>query len=117
MRGADIAIPLGLHRAQPRDAARAGAARVWSMGWPSEGQAARVPALRHGRGFRLSPTDVAWSVSGGADVQGPIDALLLLLTGRTVVLPRLAGEGVAILAERPEALRAQGLREVRRLSR
>ena len=108
--GQDIAIPLGLHRAVPREAARAGAARVWSMGWPFWAKAKL-------RGFRLSARDVAWSVGDGADVRGPIDALLLLLTGRTVVLPRLTGEGAAILTERPEALRAQGLREVRRLSR
>ena len=32
--GQDIAIPLGLHRDMPVDAARAGASRVWTMGWP-----------------------------------------------------------------------------------
>ena len=32
--GQDIAIPLGVTRPMPTDAAAAGAARVWSMGWP-----------------------------------------------------------------------------------
>ena len=33
-------------------------------------------------------------------VEGPIEAILLLLTGRRVVLPRLTGDGVADLRAR-----------------
>jgi uncharacterized protein (TIGR03083 family) len=32
--GQDIAIPLGLPREMPKDAARAAVERVWTMGWP-----------------------------------------------------------------------------------
>ena len=32
--GQDVAIPLGLPRDMPLDAASAGAERVWTMGWP-----------------------------------------------------------------------------------
>jgi uncharacterized protein (TIGR03083 family) len=32
--GQDIAIPLGIQREMPKDAARAGIERVWTMGWP-----------------------------------------------------------------------------------
>jgi hypothetical protein len=32
--GQDIAIPLGIRREMPPDAARAGIERVWTMGWP-----------------------------------------------------------------------------------
>ncbi|TDD21774.1 maleylpyruvate isomerase family mycothiol-dependent enzyme [Kribbella turkmenica] len=89
----DIAIPLGRHHQMPRDAAEAGANRVWSMGWP-------FWAKHRLRGFRLTATDTDWTVGSGADVQGPIDALLLLLTGRTAVLPRLSGDGVPALTQR-----------------
>jgi len=95
--GQDIAIPLGRRRDMPREAARAGAARVWSMGWP-------FWAARRLRGMRLTATDTAWTVGDGPEVQGPIDALLLLLTGRTATaLPRLTGAGVARLSRQPPA--------------
>ncbi len=85
--GQDIAIPLGRPRAMPLAAAQAGADRVWTMGWP-------FWARRRLRGFRLTASDVDWSVGEGADVRGPIEALLLLLTGRTAALSRLTGNGV-----------------------
>jgi uncharacterized protein (TIGR03083 family) len=83
----DIAIPLGVEHAMPLDAARAGAERVWSMGWPFWAQ-------RRLRGLRLTATDVDWSGGAGAEVSGPIEALLLLLTGRPAALARLSGAGV-----------------------
>jgi hypothetical protein len=85
--GQDIAIPLGRQRAMPLAAAHAGADRVWTMGWP-------FWARRRLRGFRLTASDVDWSVGEGPDVRGPIDALLLLLTGRTAAFSRLTGDGV-----------------------
>ena len=89
--GQDIAIPLGRPREMPREAARAGATRVWTMGWP-------FWAKRHLRGLRLTATDTDWSAGEGAEVRGPIQALLLLLTGRTpIALPRLTGPGAAQL--------------------
>jgi uncharacterized protein (TIGR03083 family) len=91
--GQDIAIPLGRQREMPEQAARAGASRVWTMGWP-------FWAKHRLKGFRLTATDVDWAAGQGADVQGPIDALLLLLTGRTFCLPRLSGPGLAALTAR-----------------
>jgi uncharacterized protein (TIGR03083 family) len=83
----DIAVPLGLHVAMPLDAAREGAGRVWRMGWP-------FWARRRLRGLQLTATDVEWSVGEGAEVRGPVQALLLLLTGRTeAVLTQLNGPG------------------------
>ena len=88
----DIAIPLGRALPMPVDAACAGATRVWTMGWP-------FWARRRFRGFRLLATDVEWAVGGGdREVRGPVEALLLLLTGRVVALDRLAGSGVEVLA-------------------
>ncbi|MEN3357298.1 MAG: hypothetical protein V7637_1280, partial [Mycobacteriales bacterium] len=81
----DIAVPLGLDLPMPATAAHEGAARVWSMGWP-------FWARRRLRGLRLSATDIDWTVGSGAAVDGPIRALLLLLTGRTTTaLPYLSG--------------------------
>jgi len=89
--GQDIAIPLGLDLPMPADAAREGATRVWDMGWP-------FWAKRRLRGLRLTATDVDWTAGSGADVSGPIRALLLLLTGRTATAaPLLSGHGVAQL--------------------
>jgi uncharacterized protein (TIGR03083 family) len=90
----DVAVPLGLTVAMPVDAAREGAKRVWRMGWP-------FWAKRRLRGLRLVATDIAWSVGEGAEVRGPVQALLLLLTGRTeTVLPHLDGPGTEVLADR-----------------
>jgi len=80
----DIALPLGRRVPMPPEAAAAAATRVWPF-W----------ARRRLRAVRLVADDVNWSVETGPDVTGPIDALLLPLTGRTVALPRLTGAGLA----------------------
>jgi uncharacterized protein (TIGR03083 family) len=88
----DVAVPLDRTVAMPLAAARQGADRVWRMGWP-------FWARRRLRGLRLSATDVEWATGHGVEVRGPIQALLLLLTGRTAAaLPRLTGSGVQRLA-------------------
>ncbi|HLM05849.1 MAG TPA: maleylpyruvate isomerase family mycothiol-dependent enzyme [Blastococcus sp.] len=88
----DVALPLGLVVPMPLQAARAGAERVWRMGWP-------FWARRRLRGLRLTATDVDWTVGDGAEVRGPVQALLLVLTGRSAaVLPQLSGPGVDRLA-------------------
>lgn len=94
--GQDIAIPLGRERQMPLDAAAAGATRAWTMGWP-------FWAKRKLKGFRLVATDVDWTAGKGAEIRGPIQAILLLLTGRPVALRWLSGEGVASLAGRFES--------------
>ncbi len=68
-----------------------------------------------GQRFRLAvvarvlgtATDTDWSVGEGPEIRGPVLALLLLLTGRPVVLPQLEGPGATALAER---LKADGTR-------
>ncbi len=90
----DVAITLQRAVAMPVDAARDGADRVWRMGWP-------FWAKRRLRGLRLVATDTAWSAGEGAEVRGPAQALLLLLTGRTAAaLPYLDGPGARHLADR-----------------
>jgi uncharacterized protein (TIGR03083 family) len=88
--GQDIAIPLGVAREMPLDAARAGVERVWTMGWP-------FGVKRDLRQFRFVATDLDWAAGDGPEVAGPVSALLLLLTGRVVALPRLSGPGVEAL--------------------
>jgi uncharacterized protein (TIGR03083 family) len=88
----DVAVPLGLTTAMPLDAALEGVERVWRMGWP-------FWARRRLRGLRLTATDVDWSAGTGAEVRGSVQALLLLLTGRTgAALPQLSGPGTERLA-------------------
>jgi uncharacterized protein (TIGR03083 family) len=87
----DVALPLGVPAAMPLDAAREGADRVWRMGWP-------FWARRRLRGIRLVASDVDWTAGEGAEIRGPVQALLLLLTGRTdTALPHLSGLGVPLL--------------------
>ena len=95
--GQDIALPLGRDDySMPVDAARAGAERVWTMGWP-------FWARRRLNGVRLLATDIDWSAGVGAEVRGSIQMLLMLLTGRSATaLPYLAGPGApTILARFP----------------
>jgi uncharacterized protein (TIGR03083 family) len=90
----DIAIPLGRDYPMPPEAARVGADRVWTMGWP-------FWARRRLRGVRLLATDIDWSAGAGVELRGPIGMLLLLLTGRTATaVPHLSGPGVHTITER-----------------
>jgi len=91
----DIAIPLGRHHDMPPDAAAVAATRTLSMRWPPP-----LPAVRKLAGLRLTATDTDWSAGSGPEVAGPMSALLLLSTGRLAALPRVTGDGVAILADR-----------------
>ncbi|WP_369249277.1 maleylpyruvate isomerase family mycothiol-dependent enzyme [Streptomyces sp. R41] len=72
--GQDIALALGREREMPVEAARDAADRVWTMRFPP-----RPWPLPRGR---LVATDVEWTRGEGAEIRGPIAALLLLLTGR-----------------------------------
>ena len=86
----DIAIPLERHLPMPADAAVVAAERVWTS-----------PRMFHARksfaGYRFVATDAAWIAGTGAEVTGPIGALLLLLTGRSAGLARLSGPGADAL--------------------
>jgi len=86
--GQDIAIPLARPRPVPAPAAATAATRVWSMRWP-------FAAQRKLRGLRLVATDHPWSAGQGRLVEGPMAAILLLVTGRRAALLQLSGPGVA----------------------
>jgi uncharacterized protein (TIGR03083 family) len=84
----DIAIPLGRTRPMPAGAAAVAATRVWTMGRPFHAQ-------RTFSGLELVATDHPWSVGQGLRVEGPMAALLLLVTKRSAALAQLSGPGVA----------------------
>jgi len=92
--GQDVAVPLGLDHTVPARAAAAAATRVWTYRWPLS-RAFR--ARDHLAGLELVATDTAWSVGAGERVEGPVRALLLLLTGRTAAVDLLTGAGTGRL--------------------
>jgi len=96
--GQDMAVPLGRNRPVPPAAAAASAQRVWDLSFPFR-------ARRRLAGFRLAATDADWAVGSGAPVEGPIAALLLLVTGRSAALDQLNGDGVRSLRRHDESRR------------
>ena len=91
----DIAVPLGRRHAMPPVAARTAADRAWGL--PS----LFFPVRKLVKDLRLTATDVAWTHGTGPTVEGPMEALLLLTTGRHgPALPRLTGDGVPHLTAR-----------------
>lgn len=98
----DVAIPLHRDHPMPIEAARSGADRVWTMGWP-------FWARRRLRGVRLVAADIDWATGGeAAEVRGPMADLLLLMTGRTTAaLPHLSGPGLKAICEKSAAPRSE----------
>jgi uncharacterized protein (TIGR03083 family) len=92
----DIALPLGIQHEMPRDEAVAAAERVWSWSFPFR-------ARRRLRGLHLRASDVSWEAGRGLLVEGPVAALLLLMTGRTATLPAVTGDGADMLRGRHAA--------------
>lgn len=91
--GQDIVLPLGRTRAMSTRACVLAADRVWPNLYPFR-------AARRLAGIRFAATDCPWAAGEGAAVQGPIGAILLLLTGRSAALAQVSGLGVPLAAER-----------------
>jgi len=89
----DIRRPLGQPRQVPEDrlVAALEVAPTVSGFIGSKGRSA---------GIRLVATDVGWSHGEGPEVRGPGEAILLAVTGRSVALDELDGEGLAELKGR-----------------
>ncbi len=97
--GQDVAVPLGLDRPVPDDAARPVLERLWSMGWPWHADR-RLHGVRLEAGTHSGP-DLLWTAGEGPVVAGAAGDLALLMSGRTsAALSRLRGPGVALLVER-----------------
>ena len=94
----DIARPIGRPYPMPADAAVAAAEHIWRRSFPFH-------ARRRLRGFKLVATDVPWRAGAGVRVEGPIAALLLLVSGRPAALADLDGPGATELAAGASSLR------------
>jgi uncharacterized protein (TIGR03083 family) len=90
----DIAMPLGRRLDVDPQAAAVAATRVWSY---SGGSKAKVFRKIPFEGLRFVATDAAWSVGSGREIEGPISAILLVLTGRLAGLSMLSGDGTGAL--------------------
>ena len=96
--GQDVTVPLGMERAMPLEAAVTAATRVWTSPWPLS-RAFRTRSRL--RGLELVADDADWAVGEGLRVEGPVAALLLVLTGRSrAVQHRLRGPGTVGLTAR-----------------
>jgi uncharacterized protein (TIGR03083 family) len=78
--GQDIAVPLGLPRTMPVPAAVIAAERLWKMGFPFNARK-RFPNVT------FTATDVDFSVGDGNVVRGPIQDIVMTLSGRRAGLP------------------------------
>ena len=78
--GQDIAIPLGLERTMPIPAATIMAERLWKMGFPFNARK-RFPNVA------FTATDAEFSVGQGEVIRGPIQDIVMVLSGRPAGLP------------------------------
>jgi uncharacterized protein (TIGR03083 family) len=92
--GQDIALPLGRTRPMPTQAAMAAADRVWPDLFPFR-------ARRRLVSLRIRATDCSWTAGDGVLVEGPIAAILLLLTGRDAAQAQLSGPGAVRVTPSP----------------
>ncbi|WP_219518384.1 maleylpyruvate isomerase family mycothiol-dependent enzyme [Nonomuraea ceibae] len=90
----DIALPLGIRHPMPLGPARVAASYIWERDLP--GYSPRKAM----RGLHLVATDIAWEIGEGQRVCGPIQSLVLVMSGRAAGLPDLVGEGTAALTSR-----------------
>ena len=91
--GDDIRRPLGMEHESPRAALVA-----LADSWKSSNLL--IGAKRRISGLRLTADDVEWTHGQGPDVTGPIQSLILAMTGRKGSLQDLSGEGLPVLADR-----------------
>lgn len=88
----DVRLPLGEPRVVPHDRMRLVAGYLDGNSF--------YPGKKLARGLRLQATDTDWSAGDGPVVSGPIEALVLTLSGRFVALDDLHGEGLGTLTGR-----------------
>ncbi|MFY9921843.1 MAG: maleylpyruvate isomerase family mycothiol-dependent enzyme [Mycobacterium sp.] len=78
--GQDIAVPLGIERTMPTAQAVVVAERLWKMGFPFN-------ARRRFPNVSFIATDADFSVGDGDVVRGPIQDIVMTLSGRRAGLP------------------------------
>jgi uncharacterized protein (TIGR03083 family) len=92
--GQDMRRPLGLPHGLRLDRLRT------SLDFLAGGRAIGFAPKRRLAGLRFEAADLDWSWGTGPALAGPAEALMLEMTGRTVVLGELDGPGVPILRNR-----------------
>jgi uncharacterized protein (TIGR03083 family) len=92
--GQDIRRPLGLTYQSP-EAALVAVADGWKNSNLLIGSKRRIT------GVRLRATDATWTHGDGPEVAGPLQSIVLAMTGRKGSHVDLTGEGVVVLASRP----------------
>ena len=75
LHGQDIAIPLGIERTMPIPPAVIAAQRLWKMGFPFN-------ARKRFANVAFSATDADFTVGDGEVVRGPIQDIVMVLSGR-----------------------------------
>ena len=99
--GGDIRIPLGLPcEPDPQLCALA-------LDFLTGARALGFVPFGRLRGIRLQAGDIDRSWGRGAEIRGPVRALLLAVTGRDALLDRLDGPGLRVLTNRLTAFRDQ----------
>jgi uncharacterized protein (TIGR03083 family) len=88
--GEDIRRPLGITHHSP-EAALVAVADNWKNSNLLIGSKRRIA------GVQLRATDATWSHGSGPLVSGPLQSLVLAMTGRKGALSDLSGDGVAVL--------------------
>lgn len=86
----DILRPLGLEHEMPPDAAAVAADRARLH--------ARLMGWRDARRVRLVATDTPWQAGRGPVVEGPMQELLMVVTGRAKAATGLTGDGLPLLS-------------------
>lgn len=91
----DIALPLGRRLDVDPGAAAEAATRVWTYAGGSKAKVFKKIPLEN---LRFTAIDTPWSAGAGRAIEGPITAILLVLTGRLSAQSMLSGDGTAALA-------------------
>jgi len=89
----DIVRPLGLRREMPPEAAAVAADRsrlLWSL----------MGNRRVVRGTRMVATDIDWVRGSGPTIEGPMQELLMVCSGRAPDPALVSGDGIELLAAR-----------------
>jgi uncharacterized protein (TIGR03083 family) len=85
----DIRRPLHQDRCVPNGRMIPVASDLWTNGF--------FPGPKLFQNLRVTATDAEWSAGNGANIAGPIEALVLALGGRLAALDELHGDGMATL--------------------
>jgi uncharacterized protein (TIGR03083 family) len=92
--GEDVRRPLQLAHTVP-EAALVAVADSW------KNSNLLIGAKRRIAGLRLQATDCDWVHGDGPEVSGPLQSLILAMTGRKAAHADLSGDGLAVLGLRP----------------